>query len=198
MPRLETFIQKRLRINQFEKQPYSGSGTREDLASLFGDLGYQIGAEIGVMEADYSLVLFKNNRHLKKLYCIDSWKGYVDHKYNIPQERMDRAYQKTLERLNGYPVEIIRKNSVEASKDIPDGSLDFVYIDGGHDFDNVMLDLIHWIPKVRLKGIISGHDYRVARNFQVVEAVEAYRTHHDVQPLYKTGEKHASFLWVKR
>lgn len=197
MPRLEHFINRRLKVKNSE-QPFQGRGTRYDLALLFGDLGYQVGAEIGVMEGDYSEVLCKSNPHLKTLYCVDSWQSYVDHGCNVPQERMDRHYLKALERLKDYPVQIIRKTSIEASKDIPDNSLDFVYIDGGHDFDNVMIDLICWVPKVRLKGIVSGHDYRVHYNFQVVEAVDAYRQHHNVQPLYKTSEKHASFLWARR
>jgi predicted O-methyltransferase YrrM len=46
-----------------------------------------------------------------------------------------------------------------ASARVPDSSLDFVYIDAGHDYNNVKCDLAAWAPKVRPGGIIVGDDY---------------------------------------
>jgi predicted O-methyltransferase YrrM len=51
-------------------------------------------------------------------------------------------------------------HSVEAAKLIPDGSLDFVFIDALHTYEAVLEDLAAWHPKVRRDGIVAGHDYR--------------------------------------
>jgi predicted O-methyltransferase YrrM len=48
---------------------------------------------------------------------------------------------------------------LRAADDFLDNSLDFVYIDAGHRFDDVVQDIIKWTKKVRKGGIISGHDY---------------------------------------
>jgi hypothetical protein len=49
--------------------------------------------------------------------------------------------------------------SVQAAFLIPDGLLDFVYIDGIHCHAEVLSDLNCFYPKVRKGGLISGHDW---------------------------------------
>lgn len=48
-------------------------------------------------------------------------------------------------------------SSIAASKLIADQSLDLVFIDANHD--NAREDIIAWFPKVRVGGILCGHDY---------------------------------------
>jgi hypothetical protein len=50
-------------------------------------------------------------------------------------------------------------SSVEASKLYADGSLDFVMLDADHTLTSVRADIAHWYPKVRVGGILSGHDF---------------------------------------
>ena len=49
--------------------------------------------------------------------------------------------------------------SVDAAKLYDDGSLDLVFIDAGHTFEDVVADIEAWLPKVRPYGFIAGHDY---------------------------------------
>ena len=42
---------------------------------------------------------------------------------------------------------------------IPDNTLDFCYIDADHSYDSVKNDLDIWLPKIKINGIICGHDY---------------------------------------
>tara|TARA_B000000557_G_C20812579_1_gene461032 strand:+ start:1901 stop:2461 length:561 start_codon:yes stop_codon:yes gene_type:complete len=55
-------------------------------------------------------------------------------------------------------VNIFKSNSIEASKKYKDESLDFVFIDGSHLYEDVLDDINHWYPKVKKGGILSGHD----------------------------------------
>ena len=41
----------------------------------------------------------------------------------------------------------------------PNESLDFVFIDAGHMYEEVKEDISLWLPKVKPGGVISGHDY---------------------------------------
>ena len=53
----------------------------------------------------------------------------------------------------------IKGISWEAAKLYSDNSLDFVFIDAGHEYDSVIKDIKSWYPKVKTGGVIAGHDY---------------------------------------
>lgn len=122
--------------------------TRRDLANYFNELGFKKGAEVGVFAGLFSEHLLKTIPGLD-LTCVDIW-GTGKYK---------AAEDECLERLAPYGVTIIKDYSVEAAKQIEDGSLDFVYIDGAHDYDNVKADLEAWTPKVKVGGIVAGDDF---------------------------------------
>jgi len=49
--------------------------------------------------------------------------------------------------------------STEATTLYEDNSLDFVFIDGSHLYEDVLADLQAWFPKVKKGGHIAGHDF---------------------------------------
>jgi len=55
-------------------------------------------------------------------------------------------------------VKIIKKTSLDASKSI-NNELDFVFIDGDHDYEHVLQDIEIWSKKIKKGGLIIGHDY---------------------------------------
>jgi predicted O-methyltransferase YrrM len=171
---------------------------RNALALLFNEVGYKVGAEIGIYQGAFSKVLCTSIPKLK-LYCIDPWVPYL--KRRLTQQMQDIHYARAVRRLKRFNTTIIREMSTVAVKDFADGSLDFVYIDAAHDFDNVMLDLINWVPKVRKGGIVSGHDYFKRDQMGVLEAVNAYTQAHYIIEWYITGHNLAdrtnSFFWVR-
>lgn len=192
--RIHRAIWRKFHIKNNDIPPFRGwFGTRDTLAEFFNECGYKTGAEIGVQGGHYSAMLCQSIPGLK-LKCVDPWTAYN----RVSQEKQDILYQQTLDRLAPYGVEIIRKKSMDAVMDIPDGSLDFVYIDGLHTFDSVMMDIIHWARKVRFGGIVSGHDYIVGYQMGIIRAVDAYTHAHNIANVYLTLEqKNPSFFWVK-
>lgn len=54
---------------------------------------------------------------------------------------------------------IVNLDSIAASKTIPDGELDFLYLDARHDFAGVVADIHAWWPKVKVGGVFAGHDF---------------------------------------
>jgi len=152
--------------------------SRIDLAKYFKEKGFKLGAEIGVADGRYSEILCKENPDLK-LICIDPWAPY-DKSWRT-QGTQDKAFNEAVEKLKSYNATVIRKTSVEASLDVNDGSLDFVFIDGSHIFDHVMTDIILWARKVKKGGIVALHDYMHFKNSGVIEAVNKYCEIHKIK-----------------
>jgi hypothetical protein len=185
------------------------NANRETLARLFYLLGYTSGAEIGVERAHYSEVLCQQNPGVR-LLCVDAWKAYRGYRDHVRQDKLDRFYEEAGERLKPYPgAQRVRAFSVEAAKSVPDASLDFVYIDGNHNFENCTADLAAWSAKVRPGGIVAGHDYALHRwpnQIHVVQAVKGWTDAYQIKPWFVLGstEKREgelrddarSFFWV--
>jgi len=107
-------------------------------------------------------------------------------------------------------VTFIRKFSVDAAKEIPDGSLDFLYLDANHTLQYVIADLAAWVPKVRKGGIIAGHDFvqRSETDIQchVIDAVTAWTRSYSINPWFvlgtkaeipgETRDKPRSWMWI--
>ena len=56
-------------------------------------------------------------------------------------------------------VSFIRDYTTNAAKKIRDNCLDMVFIDALHTYSGVISDIVNWLPKVKVGGIICGHDY---------------------------------------
>jgi predicted O-methyltransferase YrrM len=82
------------------------------------------------------------------LYCIDPWVGswYFAFLTNV------RIFD-----LEGTVVPI-RSASAPAASLFDDGSLDAVFVDGSHIYEDVLADIDAYLPKVRKGGVIFGHD----------------------------------------
>ena len=186
---------------------------RDDLAALFGKLGYRVGVELGVETGKYAEVLLRGNPNLMDLYLVDAWKAYDGYRDHVTQSKVDGLLQTAIDRLKPWEhkTHYVRKFSLDAAKDFKDKSLDFVYIDANHALPYVMDDICAWEPKVRKGGIVAGHDYcrRGPGRYQchVVEAVGAYTQAFFIKPWFVVGAKEArdgekrdrprSFFWVK-
>lgn len=186
------YIKKRFDIDINKNIIDISSTNRNTLAELFNELGFKIGAEIGVERGIYSKAILRRNPQLK-LYSIDAWTKYSNYRHIVSQDKFDFLYEETKKRLAPYNCEIIKEFSLDAINRFKDNSLDFVYIDANHEFKYVVDDISEWSKKVRKGGIVSGHDYikRKNPNFlcHVVQAVNGYVNAYHIKPLFIFGRK---------
>ena len=169
---------------------------RTIIAQLFAELGFKEGAEIGVAEGHYSKVLFDNIPGLT-LHLIDIYKSYPG--YSELQDP-ENVYHEAQKRLNSYKTVFLRKFIIASVQNFPDNSLDFVFIDGAHDFKNVACDISEWSKKVKPGGIVYGHDYKYHQAFmqryrnrppklrftvEVKIVVDAYRDAKRIRPWFE-------------
>lgn len=178
-------------------------GRFKDIPRLFRELGFKIGAEVGVYQGEYSKWLLRGIPGLK-LYGIDAWKVYTGYKDYSPTN-MGEAMDKAKANVAGYDCELIHAWSHEAVVQFADNSLDFVFIDGNHSYEHCVQDIALWSKKVRKGGIIYGHDYddysqhkRRWSEMNVMNAVDGWMKSYRISPWFViTHNRNKCWMYVK-
>lgn len=120
-----------------------------------------IAVEVGTHQGEFAAQLMARWRG-RKLYCVDPY--FADYCDGDPSSAGDREQDYRICVRNLQPlitwdrVEIVRNTSLAAAEAFADGLLDFVYIDANHQYAAVCADLRAWWPKLRVGGILAGHD----------------------------------------
>jgi len=131
------------------------------IVSKFGTNSHFV--EVGVwkgMSACFMAVEILNSGKNIKFDCIDTW-DYVPTSSEIIEEKFNNlfdTFKKNIEPVKDV-INIIKSLSWEGASKYDDESLDFVFIDAGHDYESVSKDLNAWYPKIKKGGTIAGHDY---------------------------------------
>lgn len=158
------YILKKFNISYNDKIPMPieiHNINRTIMAKTLRELGFKEGVEVGVAEGHHAKVLCDGNPGVR-LHCVDIWEKYSGYEeYPDPK----KCYRQARERLKPYNCVFIKKFSLDAVRNFADGSLDFAYIDSAHDFKSVAQDVSEWSKKVRVEGIVFGHDYKQHRSY---------------------------------
>lgn len=119
----------------------------------------EIGCWKGKSTSFLAVEIINSGKNIK-LDCIDTWQGSTEHNLTT-QHQFDELYNTFLSNTEAVRnvINPIRTTSIDASKLYQDHSLDFVFIDAAHDYENVKLDIQNWLPKVKVGRTIAGHDY---------------------------------------
>jgi hypothetical protein len=119
------------------------------------------------MSAAFMCVEIINSGKKIRFDCVDPWTGSEEHQKGKMYEDKDvlngtlyETFLKNMEPVKGH-YNPIKLPSVDAAKLYEDESLDFVFIDGAHDYDNVRKDIEAWLPKVKKGKMLTGHDWSV-------------------------------------
>lgn len=110
------------------------------------------GVEIGVFRGTSSTVFLDYCRHM---YFIDPCFEYPDN----PDKNWftdEESYLALLEPYRGR-FTWIKGMSADVADRVPE--VDFIFIDGNHEYAYVMKDLKLYWPKIKSGGFLCGHDY---------------------------------------
>ena len=131
----------------------------------------RIAVEIGVFEGMSSCLISDRllNHPESKLISIDSFQGSKEDRegYNFAHvlpTMKTRAYENIKKSKNSSKVRIIEKKSCDAFGELIHDYgrkdwIDFLYIDAGHKFKDVEMDISLYVPLVRQGGLIIFDDY---------------------------------------
>lgn len=135
------------------------------LINLIQSLGKEklIGLEIGCSLGHTTTHLLYSFSNLK-LYGIDPYIEYTDWNGNYLSSEHHIENLEIFNR-NISPFEnrhiLYREKSDDVVEKFEDEFLDFIFIDGLHEYDQVLKDCRNYYSKVKSGGIFSGHDYTV-------------------------------------
>ena len=99
---------------------------------------------------------------------------------------------------------MLQNSTLDAARRFPDGHFDWIYLDATHTYAEARRDLEAWYPKVRVGGLVSGHDYQFQHQeigdgytFGVRDAVDEFAAARNLR-VYMTSEPYLpSFYFLK-
>ena len=138
--------------------------TRMDLPTLLNNQkGLHRGIELGVQSGKFSYWTLTQWTNCTEYHLVDLWghqENYED-VANVDQVKQEKLYQDTLRDLREYKekLHVCRNYTSECVKRYDDEYFDYIYVDARHDFKGVWEDLVAYWPKLKVGGIMAGHDY---------------------------------------
>ena len=141
--------------------------------------------EIGVAGGHFTKQILATWPTCSRLFAVDCWGPFEgNHITDSEQEQRFKQVSETFVPYNN--VTIVRQYSHIAAEAMLDESVDFIYLDADHSHAAALLDLKSWFPKLKMRGIMAGHDYY--NGCGVKTAVDAFGAENGLNILATTAE----------
>lgn len=117
--------------------------------------GLEIGTDLGET-AEFILMELPN----VELHAVDPYSDFIDWNGNVFGFR-DQTYENVLARFAPYGERFVmhRNTSDNAVNDFAANEFDFIFVDGLHTYEQVLLDCQNYYSKLKDGGYFFGHDY---------------------------------------
>ena len=153
-------------------------------------------AEVGIGYGMHAKCIL-DETNVDKLYLVDPMRWYPDDGFAIDVMKyggFEKLVKNIKLKLNPHKSRYtwFRKGSTEVTQEeIPDNSLDAVFIDADHSYQAVCQDLPFWYNKVKVGGWILGDDYS-QQTMGVKQAVDEFSQKNKLplEFLYKKNGNH--------
>lgn len=145
-------------------QILSESGSRIELwRNVIDESNSKELVEVGVWKGDFAEAILDHCGSIERYYMIDPWATLPDWNkpFNVDAIAFDDVYAEAIDKTKfaSEKICILRGRTKEVINEIPDGSVDFAYIDGDHTLRGITIDLIQLLPKIKEGGLIAGDDF---------------------------------------
>jgi hypothetical protein len=123
----------------------------------------KVAAEFGVWKGNFASKILTSCEFIELYYMVDPWAYLAEwnRAKNVQTENFEDVYQQAMTATAFAESKrcVLRGTTKEVIHKIPNGSLDFAYIDGDHTLRGVTIDLIKVLPKMKPGAIIGGDDF---------------------------------------
>jgi hypothetical protein len=159
----------------FNKRPTNTTmNTAIEIGSHMGE-GLQMLASTGLFNKIHVIEPFEGEEEFNEMF------GWSWDEVRAEWELNTRHFKDIIKLHESY--------SYKVADNFIDGTIDFVYIDGDHNYEAVKRDIQLYLPKIKDGGIIAGHDYHEEWP-GVIKAVE--------EVLGKPNHVHKDSTWVHK
>jgi hypothetical protein len=95
-----------------------------------------------------------------QVIAVDHWEGSKFEPQAHAEAKSGSVFEEFKKNVGHFKNLTIIKNDINLVVDmIPDKSIDAIFLDAGHSYEEVLNDIRKWKPKAKL--MICGHDYTV-------------------------------------
>jgi len=119
--------------------------------------------EIGIWKGRSTIAMAEFIRESGKrinFVAVDHFLGSEEHQKDMPTLDLYSDFSRHVELSNtGNYITLALGHSVEVAKSLLTETVNFIYLDASHDYDNVKADLNAWYPKLVSGGVFAGHDW---------------------------------------
>lgn len=115
-----------------------------------GSVFVEVGAHLGKSSSYMCVEIAKSQKDIK-FFVVDFW-------LSIDEPDRFEQFMKNMKPLRSL-FKPMKMSSVEAASKFKDNSIDFLFLDAGHEYEDIIADMSAWYPKVKKGGIVAGHDY---------------------------------------
>lgn len=158
------------------------------VSKIINDNSYNSYCEVGIGYGTHVKYVLKTT-NINKVFLVEPMKYYENDGFprdivnqicsnpitnDNKIDNFEELYNLILNYLSEYKSKIkwFRKESLNiTNEDIPDESLDCIFIDGDHSYEAVKKDLAFWWNKLKKNGTLLGDDYYMG---EVKRAVEEF------------------------
>ena len=121
----------------------------------------EVGAWKGRSAAFMAVEIINSGKDIE-FYVVDHWLGSNEPAHQRDSDaasgRLYEVFLRNIEPVKSHVIPV-RGHSTETASHFADRSLDFIYLDAGHTYSDVLADLAAWWPKVKDDGVIAGDDW---------------------------------------
>ena len=137
------------------------------LVSFLDKHNLTLGVELGVQKGYKFKYLIENKPNLV-LHGVDiwsekevRWSGIASENLQFQKDSVNSGFLDDLQEwAKEYQGRVFfhRHFTTYAHRFFNDGELDFIFVDAGHEYEDVKADIQAWYPKIKKGGYMIGHD----------------------------------------
>jgi len=132
----------------------------------------EIGSFLGRSTHYLATALYNAGKENVKIYSVDTFTGSSEHaSLNIPKD-FSSTFKQNLEFFIEKGMVVVcqgRSDDPRILEQFEESSIDYIMVDGAHEYEPVIDDIRNWWTKLKTDGVMFGDDYSLA---SVSEAVQ--------------------------